>query len=94
MTPIDGITGKRAAENARGTIARLKAHGVAANGIVPVMEEDLLGERVRSADYGTGTVVAMLPTGIQVFWDKALLGTTDMHLLVHDRAWVLQLERL
>lgn len=63
-------------------------------GIVRAMDEDLLGVRLRSGDYGTGTVVAMLPTGVQVFWDKPLLGTIDVHLLVHDRAWVLQLERL
>lgn len=63
-------------------------------GIVRAMVEDLLGARVKSDDYGTGTVVATLPTGIQVFWDKALTGTTDAHLLVHDRAWVLGLERL
>lgn len=53
-----------------------------------------VGLRVRSSDYGTGTVVAIAATGIQLYWDKPLLGTTDTHLLVHDRAFVASLERI
>jgi len=52
------------------------------------------GLRVRSADYGTGTVVAVLGIGIQIHWDKVLLGSVDTHLLVHDKAYVARLERL
>jgi hypothetical protein len=67
----------------------------AENGIVRAVENELeVSTRIESADYGTGTVVAILPTGIQVFWDKPLVGTTDQHLLVHDKAYVMSLERL
>lgn len=54
-----------------------------------------LGARVNSSDYGNGTVIADLGgSGIQVYWDKALSGTIDQHILTHDRAYVLALERL
>lgn len=36
----------------------------------------------------------MTGTGVQVYWDKALVGTTDMHILEHDRSYVLGLEQL
>jgi len=52
------------------------------------------GTRVRSADYGDGTVVADVGIGLQVWWDKPLPGTLDEHLLTHDRSWVEKLERL
>ena len=52
-------------------------------------------QRVRSEDYGPGTIVADLGAiGIQVWWDRTLPGTHDMHLLTHDRAWVEKLKRL
>lgn len=52
------------------------------------------GLRVLSKDYGTGTVVAVFSTGVQLWWDQALLGTTDTHLLTHDKSYVARLERL
>lgn len=53
------------------------------------------GLRVRSDDYGAGTVVAVLGIGIQIYWDTPLVGTVDSHLLVHDRSYVMtRLERL
>jgi len=53
-----------------------------------------LGMRVRSGDYGDGTVVAMLGAmGIQVFWDQEILGTRE-HVLSHDRSYVERLEKL
>ena len=52
------------------------------------------GTRVESGDYGPGTVVADVGIGIQVWWDRTLPGTHDMHLLTHDRAWVEKLKRL
>jgi len=51
------------------------------------------GLRVKSSDYGTGTVVAVLGIGIQIYWDTTLVGTVDSHLLVHDRSYVMRLER-
>ena len=57
----------------------------------PVIEAGL---RLRSSDYGAGTVVAVLSIGIQVYWDEPLTGTLDSHLLVHDRSYVQRLERL
>lgn len=53
-----------------------------------------LGLRVKSEDYGAGTVVAILGHGIQIHWDKPLLGTSDTRLLVHDKSYVARLERL
>lgn len=57
----------------------------------PVIEPGL---RVRSGDYGAGTVVAVLSIGVQVYWDEPLIGTPDSHLLVHDRSYVQRLEKL
>jgi hypothetical protein len=58
--------------------------------------EDLIERdmRIRSRDYGEGTVVALLPIGVQVWWDNPLLGTVDTHMIVHDRNWILDQERL
>lgn len=56
--------------------------------------EDPRGLRVRSSDYGTGTVVADIGIGIQIWWDKALAGTADQHMLTHDKSYVAGLERL
>lgn len=58
--------------------------------------EDLIARdmRIRSRDYGEGTVVALLPTGVQVYWDNPLVGTADAHLLIHDRHWILEQDRL
>jgi hypothetical protein len=59
-----------------------------------------LGMRVRSADYGTGTVVAFLGIGVQVYWDADIGGVDDAiiegetHLAVHDRSLVEGLERI
>lgn len=52
------------------------------------------GLRLRSGDYGDGTVVADLGHGIQVYWDQALIGTIDTHLMLHDRSWILNQERI
>jgi hypothetical protein len=52
------------------------------------------GLRIKSRDYGTGTVVAVLGIGIQIHWDKVLMGSVNTHLLVHDKAYVAKLERL
>lgn len=53
------------------------------------------GDRFHSDDYGTGTVVAVLSIGVQIYWDQPLVGTLDSHLLVHDRSYVLtRLERI
>jgi uncharacterized membrane protein YczE len=53
-----------------------------------------LGLRVKSSDYGTGTVVAVLGIGIQIHWDEPLIGTVDTHLLTHDKSFVARLERI
>ena len=51
--------------------------------------------KVRSSDYGTGTIVADFGAmGIQIYWDKPVTGTVATHLLVHDRIWVSLLEKL
>jgi hypothetical protein len=60
----------------------------------PGLVDPEIGSRVRSDDYGAGTVVAVAATGIQIHWDIPLLGTTGVHLLVHDKAYVARLERL
>ena len=52
------------------------------------------GLRVLSSDYGTGTVVAVLGIGIQIHWDKPILGTVSTHLLVHELPFVSKLERI
>ena len=57
------------------------------------MDELKAGRRVKSVDYGTGTVVNFTGSGVQVYWDKALSGTS-VHILEHDRAYVLGLEQL
>lgn len=49
--------------------------------------------RVRSPDYGAGTVVALTGNGVNVFWDKTLAGT-NTNLLEHDMSYVERLERL
>ena len=51
------------------------------------------GLRVESPEYGTGTVLADVGIGIQIYWDKPLLGTVTQ-MLVHDKAYVARLERL
>jgi hypothetical protein len=53
-----------------------------------VRHDALLGRRVTSPDYGRGRVVAVLPTGVQVWYDLPLTGTVDTHMLVHDPAYV------
>lgn len=58
------------------------------------MDDIKAGLRVESRDYGKGTVVAVLGHGIQLYWDKPLAGTTKTHLMVCDRAYVMELERL
>lgn len=52
------------------------------------------GLRVESPEYGTGTVLADVGIGIQIYWDRALAGTADQHMLTHDKAYVARLERL
>lgn len=49
--------------------------------------------RVRSGDYGDGTVLAIMGNTILVWWDTPLTGTST-HQLGHDRAYVETLERL
>ena len=56
-----------------------------------LIERDM---RVRSGDYGTGKVIAILAIGVQIWWDEPLIGTTDSHMLVHDWSYVQRLERL
>lgn len=51
--------------------------------------------RVRSSDYGDGTVVAVVATGVQIMWDKPWLeGTTGPQLLLHEPGFASRLERL
>lgn len=51
--------------------------------------------RVRSPDYGDGTVVAILATGVQIMWDEPWLeGVTGPQLLVHEFGFAAGLERL
>ena len=69
--------------------------------VQPIGRRELVGTeiviptKVRSSDYGTGTIVAdFRAMGIQIYWDKAVTGTVATHLLVHDRIWVSLLEKL
>jgi uncharacterized membrane protein YczE len=50
--------------------------------------------RLRSPEYGDGTIVAVLGIGIQVRWDTPILGTTQTHMLVHDPVFIAKLERI
>jgi hypothetical protein len=51
-------------------------------------------ERVRSPEYGDGTVVADLgPIGVQIMWDR-MEGAVGRQLLTHDRSFVERLERI
>jgi hypothetical protein len=51
-------------------------------------------QRVRSEDYGPGTIVADLGAiGIQVLWDQPK-GTVGPSLMLHDRIYVQRLERI
>jgi len=55
----------------------------------PVDGIDFGKTRVRSEDYGPGTVVAEVGIGIQILWDRPMLeGGVGPQLLVHDRAYV------
>jgi hypothetical protein len=56
----------------------------------PPVERDM---RLRSSDYGNGTVVCLLPTGVQILWDTPLTGTTTQ-LVIHDYSYVARLERI
>lgn len=51
-------------------------------------------QRVRSSDYGDGTIVLDLGERVQVIWDEPMVGTFDHHALLHDRSYVERLERL
>lgn len=54
-----------------------------------------VGTRLESADYGAGTVVAFVATGVQVYWDQALVGTVDGHILTHELTYLqLRCQRL
>jgi hypothetical protein len=60
-----------------------------------VGSEIVIPTRVRSEDYGKGSIVADYgPIGIQIFWDNVIKGTVSTHLLTHDRSWVARLEKL
>lgn len=62
--------------------------------IQPAEDTIYLGLRLRSSDYGTGTVVGVYGAmGIQVHWDKELEGT-HQHTLLHDRSYIERLERI
>lgn len=51
--------------------------------------------RVSHPEYGEGTVVAFLPTGVQIQWDRPQLeGVTGPQFLIHDPPFVATLERL
>lgn len=62
--------------------------------IQPAEDDIRPGLRVRSDDYGKGTVVAVFGAlGIQVHWDEEILGTRE-HTLMHDRSYINRLERI
>lgn len=50
------------------------------------------GTRVRSEDYGTGTIVSIMDNRLLIWWDRAFNGET--HQIEHDRVFVEGLERL
>lgn len=50
--------------------------------------------RVRHHDYGDGHIAAVLPTGVQIYWNTPYASGLVDHLLLHDRSWVAMLERL
>lgn len=58
------------------------------------------GMRIESRDYGAGTVVALLPTGVQVWWDENIIKDEvvskdeESHLTIHDAHWILEQRRL
>lgn len=54
-----------------------------------VIERDM---RVRHWEYGDGTVVAVVATGVMIRWDKPFVDSTDT--LVYDVGFVAGLERL
>ena len=56
----------------------------------PPVERDM---RLHSGDYGNGTVVCLLPTGVQILWDTPLAGT-EQRLVIHDYSYVARLERI
>ena len=49
------------------------------------------GTRVRSDEYGTGTIVGVSVDTVTIWWDSKLPGT-DRHYLDHFRTWVEQLD--
>ena len=62
--------------------------------IQPAGDDVRPGLRIRSQDYGHGTVVAVYGAmGVQVHWDEEILGTRE-HTLMHDRSYIDRLERL
>ena len=50
--------------------------------------------RVRHHDYGDGHITAVLPTGVQIYWNTPYVAGLVDHVLLHDRSWVSRLERL
>lgn len=64
-----------------------------------VVDENLVGEqidcpmRVRSRDYGIGTVIAILGDRILVVYDNPIAGT-ETRQLDHARRYVAEMERL
>lgn len=50
------------------------------------------GTRVRSEDYGDGTIRAVMDNRILIWWDRPYVG--DTHQLEHDRVFVEGLEQL
>jgi hypothetical protein len=52
-----------------------------------------VGLRVRSRDYGKGTIVGLSYSGVTIHWDDELTGT-HVHVLDHARHFVEELERL
>lgn len=50
------------------------------------------GTRLRSEDYGPGTIVSIMDNRILIWWDRAVIGDTNQ--LEHDRVYVEGLERL
>lgn len=62
--------------------------------ILRQVDDLVVGTRLLNEDYGRGEVVAFVATGVQVLWHKAGDdGVAEVHLMVHDRSWLLDQRR-
>lgn len=57
-------------------------------------QQPRLGDRVVHYDYGRGEITAMNPSEIHVQYDKPYLPDSQTYTLVHDRAFLQNLQRL